>query len=85
MTAVIWTLFALAIVSAMVAVVVHLRTPRVVPKKRTFLAILACLGCLVAYVMVCDWFKWKPGADGSALRYIVMACCLTAIFKGVRG
>jgi len=63
----------------------RLKAEGVEPKKRPLLAVAACLVALVAYVAVCDWLKWKPGADGNGLRYIVLACCLTAIFKGVRG
>jgi len=63
----------------------RLKAEGVEPKKRPLLAVAACLVALAAYVAVCDWLKWKPGADGNALRYIVVVCCLTAIFKSVRG
>jgi hypothetical protein len=82
-------LLGVALICLIAAVVVSLRKkPNIQPegpKKRTALASLACLVFLGAYVMVCDWFGWKPGANGDALRYIVFTVGAVALFKKVRG
>ena len=76
-------LAALAFVSAVVLTVVKkIRNPKQ-GGPRTWRALGAAIAFLAVYVVVCDWLKMKPGADG--VLYMPAVLGVLVVFLSVRG